>query len=86
MISPTQSSIKSNNTLKLHPYYILTLKNQTGTDLDSRGYEHNTQIPSFLVTHLSSMNPLNGASPVPGPTMMTGHVDRYGSLRVDLRT
>ena len=32
------------------------------------------------------MKPLKGASPVPGPTMITGHVERYGNLRVDFLT
>lgn len=32
------------------------------------------------------MNPLNGASPVPGPTIITGVVDRNGSLNWDFLT
>ena len=40
----------------------------------------------FLITHRSSMKPLNGANPVPRPTMITEHVERYGNLSVDFLT
>jgi len=33
-------------------------------------------LPWFLVAFLSWMNPRKGASPVPGPTMITGQMGR----------
>ncbi len=33
----------------------------------------------FLSAALSCINPLNGAKPVPGPTITTGFIGRYGN-------
>lgn len=41
--------------------------------------------PWSLTTFLSWMKPRNGASPVPGPTMITGQLGRNGRRRLECR-
>ncbi len=42
-----------------------------------------THTPSSRAACLSCIKPLNGASPVPGPTMTMGQMGRYGRRRVE---
>lgn len=69
-----------------HVNSVLIIIQQLNNNLANNKLNWEVILPCFLSLSLLCRNPLNGAKPVPGPTIITGVVERKGSLNCDFLT